>query len=187
MVFGLVEKHIYRFANLAMVNRTERWLSDQASNGWFLCDHDRFKYSFVQKQPAKREYMINPVFDSTRGVHYIFHMAKRTYGISQNKSRLNKISLDVFETDPQKRDQGFEKHIKVRNDYCQRHYFLLTLFFLVVNVVLAVLFYPDYRSGHLSWFMCAFQIISFIVLLYSTVSLGVISYDKVQIKKRLSD
>lgn len=183
----MVKKVVYRFSNLAMVNRTENWLADQASNGWLLCDHDGFKFSFIQKLPAKREYMINPIFDSSRGVHYIFYAAKSAYGISQNKSQLNKKTLDIFEIDTQKKDRGYEKYINARNDYCRRHYLSLTLLFFFISAVLAVTVYIQFRTGRLQWFLCVLETVSLLISLYSALSLGVISYDIRRTKRTSSD
>lgn len=122
----------------ATINRTEKWLMTMSKEGWRLVGRKGSRFYFEQSLPKDRRYFINPIFDSSRGFHSLFHKTKLSYGVADSKSPLNKQNISIIEIDCNKIDKGFEDLLHSRNAYCKNHFFrvlLLSVLLLVGSIV----------------------------------------------------
>ena len=124
----------------AMVNEVELWLENKTKQGWRLINKKFWVFRFVRCKPYVSKYFIYKGFDSSEGISFDYHMARKKYG--KAKSLLNKENLPIFEVDVNKIDPTYCEYINLRNQFYTKHYLKLLFlsgFFLAVATALAAI------------------------------------------------
>ena len=170
-----MRKIIYPYTP-AMVNSLERWLSLKASDGWRLEEVHGWSFVFRKCKPYQTKYFSYTGFGTNIGISHDYWASKRRY--SRNQSIVNKANLEVYEVDLEKVDVGFRQLVLLRNKFYLKHYFAL-LAFSIIYTMLAITLLPQ------SNIVSVFQLVGFISLVYSVLSVLILAYEIVS--KRQGD
>ena len=119
-----MKKKIVRPHIPAMVNRTERWLQEQASNGWRLTRYNHWIFVFQKCKPYDTHYLMYSSFDKSKGLSYDYLRIKQKY--KKAKSQINQAPVAVFEADNAKVDSDYYRFIGIRNKFYITHYIRLS-------------------------------------------------------------
>lgn len=159
----------------ALVNRLEKWLTKMSLNGWHLIDVTGWKFRFIKARPTSKYYFSYAFFDLSKGISYDVCRAKTKY--SSNRCKFKDKGITLFEVDITKIDDDFESFIRLRNYYYKIHYLKLSIF--VFSLCMANLIVSLYT--HMLW---PLFLVCSCILVYSLISLCVISYDSIIMKRR---
>ena len=151
----IVHPHIRGF-----VNQTETWLARKSAQGLRLETNKGWTFSFRRCRPYQARYFMYSAFNSSREIHFDYHMAKIKY--AKADSPLNHSSDEIFEMDPLKVDEEFISYKRHRNHFYKRHYVML----LLISIALIILPLCIIRNRFV-WCIIPVPIMMF---LYSVVS-----------------
>ncbi len=149
----------------AMVNIVEKWLRTKSQQGLLLVRRRGWIFVFEEKQVKDTRYFMYFNLDASRGFSTEYYYAEQRYG--KRKSKINNSNDSVFEVDPKKVDNDFQKYITARNEYYKKRYIKLLVFSIIFSLG------PLFGICQYPLFIYVF-IFYFLIILYAIASYVII-------------